>query len=102
MNNTEDEDTNQINEEKMRVNLLSSNQLDNFIKNLSNPRFLGSVHMNKKNMQHDKSIENLIKGELEQKVNNLIKYAMFNPITKALILITILFNILWYSLIYLF
>lgn len=89
-------------EGKIKINLLSPKQIDSFIKNLSNPRFLGSIHMNKENMQHDSSIENLIKGELEHKVNDSLKSSMFNPITKALILIAIIFNILWFTLKFLF
>ena len=39
----------EFNKEKKRRsdNLLSSDALSNSIKNLSNPRFLGSIHMNK-------------------------------------------------------
>ncbi|MFO7795536.1 MAG: hypothetical protein ACQERB_06035 [Promethearchaeati archaeon] len=87
--------------ENIRINLLSSKDLDNFIKNLSHPRFLGSIHMNKENMQNDPSLERMIKAELEHKVNHSIKNTMFNPITKALVIITIVFNIIWFSLQYL-
>jgi len=87
--------------EKIKLNLLSSEDLDNFIKNLSHPRFLGSIHMNKENMQNDPSLEKMIKAELEHKINHSIKNTMFNPITKALVIITIIFNIIWFSLLYL-
>ena len=87
--------------ENIRINLLSSEDLDNFIKNLSHPRFLGSIHMNKENMQNDPSLEKMIKAELEHKINHSIKNTMFNPITKALVIITIIFNIIWFSLLYL-
>lgn len=89
-------------DEKIRVNLLSSSQLDGFIKNLSNPRFLGSIHMNRESMEGNTSVNKLVKGNLENKLNSSIKNSIFNPVTKTLILLTILFNILWFTFSYLF
>ena len=76
-------------------NMLSSDALSNSIKNLSNPRFLGSIHMNKQFISNFSSVENLLNGELEMKINRSLKNTLFNPITKVLILITILFNLFW-------
>ena len=87
----------EFNKEKKRSsnNLLSSDALSNSIKNLSNPRFLGSIHMNKQFISNFSSVENLLNGELEMKINRSLKNSLFNPITKVLILITILFNLFW-------
>ncbi|TFG26876.1 MAG: hypothetical protein EU532_08800 [Promethearchaeota archaeon] len=87
----------EFNKEKKRSsdNLLSSDALSNSIKNLSNPRFLGSIHMNKQFVSNFSSVENLLNGELEMRINRSLKNTLINPITKVLILITILFNLLW-------
>ena len=87
---------------RKKSNLLSSEALDNSIKNFTNPRFLGSIHM--KNMsptQHFSSVDSLLQGELELKINKSLKNTMFNPITKILILSMIVFNILWLTLFFL-
>ena len=93
----------EFNKEKKRDsdNLLSSDALSSSIKNLSNPRFLGSMHMNKQFIGNFSSIENLLNGELEMKINRSLKNTLFNPVTKILILITILFNIVWLLLLFL-
>ena len=81
---------------KEKLNFLSSKQLDYQIKKLSKPDFLGSIHFAKDviNKQFH-SVENLMQGELDTKINNSLKNSMFNPVTKILIFITILFNIMW-------
>ena len=82
--------------------LLSSNNLANSIKNLSSPRFLGSIHL--KNTTRNptiSSVDNLLSGELELNVNKSLKNMLFNPITKILVLLMITFNLLWFLLLYL-
>ncbi len=83
------------NREVNRIDLCSSNHINNFIKSLSRPQFLGSIHLNKETTSNFSSVENLLKGELELKLNNSLKNIFFNPITKILILLTIAFNIFW-------
>ena len=82
--------------------LLSSSVLANSIKNLSNPRFLGSIHL-KNTSRHSNisSVDNLLSGELELNVNKSLKNMLFNPITKILILLMIVFNLIWFLLLYL-
>ncbi|MHA1292736.1 MAG: hypothetical protein ACTSQJ_08735 [Promethearchaeota archaeon] len=81
-----------------KIHLLSSKDLENSIKRLMYPGFLGSIHLNKRAMINNfHTVENLIKGELELKLTKSLKNTIFNPITKALILITLIFNILWFS-----
>lgn len=85
-----------------KLSLLSSDALDNSIKNLTRPTFLGSIHM--KNMYPNtnfSSIENILKGQLELKINNSLKNATLNPITKVLIILMVLFNIVWIMLLFL-
>ena len=80
--------------------LFSSDALSNSINNLSKPRFLGSIHMNKESVSNFGSVENLLNGELEMKLNKSLKNTLFNPITKFLILVTIIFNLVWLILLY--
>jgi hypothetical protein len=82
-------------------NLLSSNELDKSIKNLSNPRFLGSIHLKKSTISTNfSSVENLLNGELELKINKALKNSIFNPITKIMVLSMIVFNLLWIFFLY--
>jgi len=82
--------------------LLSSSALANSIKNLSNPRFLGSIHLkNTRRISNISSVDNLLSGDLELNVNKSLKNMLFNPITKILILLMIVFNLIWFLLIYL-
>ncbi len=81
--------------------LFSSDALANSINNLSKPRFLGSIHMNKEFLSNFSSVENLLNGELEMKINKSLKNTLFNPITKILIIITIIFNLVWLFLLFL-
>jgi hypothetical protein len=84
-----------------KINLLSSEALDNSIKNLTNPRFLGSIHMRKLNdTSRISTVESLLSGELELKVNKSLKNTLLNPITIALIFLMIIFNILWVLLVF--
>jgi len=100
MEKTENSDSEAL-KEKIKINLLSSKEIDNFIKNLSHPRFLGSIHMNKENMQRDPTLEKMVNAELKHKLNDSINNTIFNPLTKSLILIAIIFNVIWFSLLYL-
>jgi len=82
--------------------MLSSTDLANSIKNLSNPRFLGSIHLKSTNRNPNfSSVDNLLSGELELNVNKSLKNILFNPITKILILLMVIFNLLWFLLLYL-
>ena len=80
---------------------LYSNNLDNIIRNLSNPRFLGSIHM-KKTISNRNSVENLIEDELKLKMTKTLKNTLVNPVTKILIILAIVFNLIWFLLAALF
>ncbi|MBY8981923.1 MAG: hypothetical protein KGD57_03180, partial [Candidatus Lokiarchaeota archaeon] len=85
------------NNNNLRFNSIYSSQLDNIIKNLTKPRFLGSIHLEKQVNNNISSIENLIKNEHQSKLDKSIRNSIFNPFTKILIIIIVLFNILWFS-----
>lgn len=91
---------NEFNKKKKPDGLFYSDALSNSINNLSKPRFLGSIHMNKELVSNFSSVENLLNGELEMKLNKSLKNTLFNPITKFLILVTIIFNLVWLILLY--
>ncbi|UCD02466.1 MAG: hypothetical protein JSV23_05500 [Promethearchaeota archaeon] len=83
-------------------NLLHSNNLNNIIKSLSNPRFLGSIHLKKGAYTNSNSVSNLIEDELKGKITKSLKNTLFNPITKILIILWVIFNLIWFTLIYIF
>ncbi len=78
-----------------KINLLSSNEINAFIKNLSRPQFLGSIHLSKESNSNYGAINNLIKGQLELKLSKSLKNPFNNPITRYLIYGMILFNFIW-------
>ena len=85
-----------------RIKSLSSYDLNNFIKNLSHPNFLGSIHLSKEAMSpFNRTVENMMKGELDIKMNKSLKNSFLNPITLSLIFIAIIFNMVFIILLYL-
>lgn len=85
-----------------RIKSLSSYELNNFIKNLSHPKFLGSIHLNKEAMSpYNRTIENLVNNELDLKMHKSLKNTILNPITLTLIFIAIIFNIAYIIFLYL-
>ncbi len=85
-----------------KINLLSSNEINAFIKNLSRPQFLGSIHLSKEISSNQGAINDLLKGQLELKLSKSLKNPFFNPITRYLIYSMILFNFLWVLFFYIF
>ena len=83
-----------------KINLLSSEKIDFFVKNLSSPRFLGSLHMKQEINPNSRLIENVINKNLDHNLSRSLKNPLNNPITKYLILMMILFNFLWIIFIY--
>ncbi len=92
----------EITEYSPRIKSLSSYDLNNFITNLSHPKFLGSIHLSKEAMTpYNRTVENMVKGELGIKMNKSLKNSFLNPITLTLIFIAIIFNIAWIFIFYL-
>ena len=83
-----------------RKNFTPPNYLNNLIHNLSNPRFLGSIHLKKEMNPNYSQVENLISNENELKLTKTLKNTIFNPVTKILIISAIVFNIIWFLLLY--
>ena len=80
--------------------LLATNNLDYMIKNLSTPRFMGSIHMKKDSNTNSNIVTNLIENELNLKITKSLKNTLFNPVTKILILLAIIFNLTWLFFVY--
>ena len=90
-------DFNSINTSKF----VPSSNIDFLIKRISNPAFLGSIHMKKEMNPNYHQIENLIANEYESKLTQSLKNTIFNPVTKILIISAIVFNIFWFLSMYL-
>jgi len=84
-----------------RKNFVPSNYLNQLIQNLSNPRFLGSIHLKKEMNPNYSQVENFISNQHELKMTKTLKNVILNPITKILIISAIFFNVIWFLLIYL-
>ena len=80
--------------------LLTTNNIDYMIKNLSSPRFMGSIHMKKDVSTNSNIVTNLIENELNSKISKSLKNTLFNPVTKVLLLIAIIFNLTWLFFMY--
>ena len=84
-----------------KSSFIPSNHLDFLIKRLSNPGFLGSIHLKKEMNPNYRQIENVLASEHELKLTQSLKNTIFNPVTKILIILAIIFNIFWFLSIYL-
>ena len=80
--------------------LKTTNNLDYRIKNLSSPRFMGSIHMKKDMSINPNIVSNIVENELNMKISKSLKNTLFNPITKILILLAIIFNLTWLFFVY--
>ena len=80
--------------------LQSTNNLDYMIKSLSTPRFMGSIHMRKETRPNSNMVTNLVDNELNSKISKSLKNTLFNPVTKILILLAIIFNLTWLFFVY--
>jgi len=83
-----------LNSNKLRF--FPSTDYNRQLKSLNNPRFLGSYHLKEENTPRYNSIKTLIKGDLEIKYAKALRSTLINPVTIALIIIALLFNILWF------
>ena len=85
-----------------RKNLIPFNNINYLIKNISNPKFLGSIHLKKEMNPNYHQVKDLLANEHELNLTRALKNSFFNPITKILILSVIIFNLIWFLAIYVF
>jgi len=79
-----------------KLNLFPTSDYNSHLKNLTNPRFLGSYHMKEETNPSYKTFNTLLKGDLEVKYAKALRSTIINPVTIALIVIALLFNVLWF------
>ncbi|MFX1297441.1 MAG: hypothetical protein ACFFD2_21640 [Promethearchaeota archaeon] len=94
------QDDKKIKDSVNRKNFVPSNYLNQLIQNLSNPRFLGSIHLKKELNPNYSQVKDFITNQNELTMTKTLKNAISNPITKILIISAIIFNIFWFFLIY--
>jgi hypothetical protein len=82
--------------------LIPFNNMTHLINNLSNPKFLGSMHLKKEMNPNYHQVKDLLANERELNLTRSLKNSIFNPITKILILSAIIFNIVWFLATYVF
>jgi len=76
------------------LDLSSTIDIDNFIKNLSSPRFLGSNFSKRNHFKTSNSIMGILKSRIFY--YNIVKkgnWILFNPLVKALLILWCIFNI---------
>ncbi|MFX1273856.1 MAG: hypothetical protein ACFFBP_20810 [Promethearchaeota archaeon] len=97
LNKTSSINTEEKAEKRMteKINLLSSEQINQFINKLSSPGFLGSIHLKKETGQNPSLVKSLLYKNLETNLTKSLKNPLNYPVTRFLILLMILFNILW-------
>jgi hypothetical protein len=85
-----------------RNKLIPFNNITHIINNLSNPKFVGSIHLKKEMNPNYHQIKDLLANERELNLTHSLKNTMFNPITKILIFSAIIFNLFWFLAVYVF
>jgi len=78
------------------LRLYPTSDYNSRLKSLTNPRFLGSYHMKEETNPRFKMLNTLMTGDLEVKYAKALRSTLLNPVTIALIIIALLFNVLWF------
>ncbi len=79
-----------------KLHLFPTSDYNSQLKRLTNPRFLGSYHMNRDTNPRYKIFNTLMKGDLDVKYAKALRSTLNNPVTIALIVIALIFNVLWF------
>jgi len=79
-----------------KLHLFPTRDYNSHLKSLTTPRFLGSYHMKEETNPKFKAFNTLLKGDLEVKYAKAIRSTLINPVTIALIVIALIFNVLWF------
>jgi hypothetical protein len=82
-----------------KLHLFPISDYNSHLKSLTSPRFLGSYHMKEETNPKYKTFNALMKGDLEVKYAKALRSTLINPVTIALIVIALIFNVLWFFLI---
>jgi len=79
-----------------KLHLFPTSDYNSQLKRLANPRFLGSYHMKEETNPKYKTFNTLLKGDLDVKYAKALRSTLINPVTIALIVIALIFNVLWF------
>ena len=79
-----------------RLHLFPTSDYNKHLKSLTSPRFLGSYHLKEETNPIYKTINTLMKGDLEVKYSKALRNPLINPLSIALIIIALIFNVLWF------
>jgi hypothetical protein len=79
-----------------KLHLFPTSDYNSHLKSLTTPRFLGSYHMKEETNPKYKTFNTLMKGDLEVKYAKALRSTLINPVTIALIVIALIFNVLWF------
>ncbi|MHA1670742.1 MAG: hypothetical protein ACTSV5_09200 [Promethearchaeota archaeon] len=78
-----------------KLNWFNSNDPNNIIKQLRNPRFLGSYHLKQEIGSKFKPVDKLLQGNLRLKQEKSLKSTLFNPLSVGLMILAFAFNLFW-------
>jgi len=78
-----------------RLNLFPTSNHNAHLKSLTKPQFLGSYHLKEAINSGYKSINTLLKGDIDLKYAKALRSTILNPITIALIIGALVFNVMW-------
>lgn len=79
-----------------KLHLFPTSDYNSHLKTLTNPRFLGSYHLKEGTDSKYKTFSTLMKGDLDVKYAKALRSTLINPVTIALIIIALIFNVLWF------
>ena len=79
-----------------KLNLFPTSNHNAHLKSLTKPQFLGSYHLKEAINSRYKSINTLLKGDLDVKYAKALRSTIINPVTIALIIIALVFNVMWF------
>ena len=79
-----------------KLHLFPTVDYNSRLKNLARPRFLGSYHMKEETNPKYNAFNTLLKGDLDVKYAKALRSALINPVTIALLVIALIFNVLWF------
>ncbi len=98
----QDNDKNILTSENLKnaLSLSFSREMKDSFKSLYQPRFLGSIHIKELSKFNEYPFTEFSRKGAQDKVSLSLKSISHNPITKYLILLMVIFNILWIIFLY--
>jgi hypothetical protein len=79
-----------------KLNLFPTSNHNAHLKSLTKPQFLGSYHLKEAINSRYKSVNTLLKGDIEVKYARALRNTIINPVSIALIIIALVFNVMWF------